>query len=192
LDLTALPMRENVIQIDYIYVKRLINSDPAAFKHIYNLYSEDLIGFLFKVLKSRKDAEEVLQDTFTKLWETRYNIDPEKQIRSYIFTIALNFARISLRKRKYNYNYIEYLKNVEKEEYSFQPEQDEFKILYNKALSKLPPERKKIYMLCRHENLSHKEIATQMNISTKTVENQMTKALKFLHTFLHHYKDIAF
>lgn len=185
-------MINQVVHIDCLLIKRLQNADVIAFRTIYDQYSKDLLGFLIRILQSKEDAEEAVQETFAKLWEKREFIEPQKSLRAYLFTVSLNFARVQLRKRKYNYNYLNYLKEEDAcEKFSFIPEKDEFKILYETAVSKLPQARKKIYLLCRHEKLSHKEIALQMNISTKTVENQMTKALRFLHDFLAPYKDVA-
>jgi RNA polymerase sigma-70 factor, ECF subfamily len=166
-------------KILFLNVKK---GDISSFNQLYNCYKIKLFNFVFRLLKNKEDAEEIVQDTFVKLWQNREAIDPEKISDNYIFTIARNNVLNALRKNHPPTNSIEEKSIIEpahnctEEEVLF----TDLSAYFQSIINKLPDKRKLIYNLSREKGYSNRKIAEELNISVKTVEVQMTKALKFL------------
>jgi RNA polymerase sigma-70 factor (ECF subfamily) len=144
-----------------------------------------LYRFAFGYLKSKAEAEELVQEVFTIIWEKRTELKEELSFKSFLFTIAFNIIRKHFRNKAY---FTEYFKKGISEDKDLQTSQ---KITYNslyqyinELVDKLPERRKEIFIKSRFEELSIKEIAETFKISHKTVENQLTDALKFIRTNL--------
>ncbi|MEL7588781.1 MAG: RNA polymerase sigma-70 factor [Prolixibacteraceae bacterium] len=165
-------------------VVRLRNGDMRAFDLVYEQYSHKLYSFICKILKNEAEAEEIVQEVFIKLWESRMNLEDNKLLNSYVFTIAYNHSIDLIRKRVNSNKYLDHLKNasVLQSTPSFigQIEYDELNRQVDKLVSQLPDRQKQIYRLHREEGLAYSEIAEKLGISVNTVGNHMTKALKYL------------
>jgi len=155
-----------------------------AFDRVYELYSHKLFSFVFKILKNEAEADDIVQEVFVKIWESRHNIEDYKLLNSYIFTIAYNNSIDLIRKRINNTKYLEHLRN-----YSViyttpnsisELEFNELNTQTEKLIANLPDRQKQVYLLHREEGLTYPEIAKQLGISKNTVENHMVKALKYL------------
>ncbi len=163
---------------------RLKNGDMLAFDRIYRHYSHKLYSFVFKILKNEAEAEDIVQEVFVKIWESRDRLEDHKLLNSFVFTIAYNHSIDLIRKRINNSKYLEHLKNssvfqnnattISEVEYNDLNEQVE------KLISNLPARQKQVYQLHREKGLTYPEIAEQLGISKNTVENHMVKALKYL------------
>lgn len=164
---------------------RLKEGDILAFDKVYDLYSHKLFSFVFKILKNEDEADDIVQEVFVKIWESRNKLNDYKLLNSYIFTIAYNNSIDLIRKRINNKKYIEYLKNSATVNFaSTTINQLEFNELSNnlkKIITQLPDRQKQVYLLHREKGLTYPEIAQQLGISKNTVENHMVKALKYLH-----------
>jgi len=171
--------------ITYELLTRLKNGDMLAFDWVYELYSHKLFSFVFKILKNEAEADDIVQEVFVKIWESRHKLEDYKLLNSYIFTIAYNNSIDLIRKRINNKKYLEHLKNSAV--VNVAPtviSQIEFNELNNQAeklIANLPERQKQVYVLHREEGLTYPEIAEQLGISKNTVENHMVKALKYLH-----------
>ena len=156
----------------------------AAFDAIYNLYCHKLHGFVFRYLKQEQDAEEIVQEVFIKIWETRAKIDVQASFESFLFTIAYNATISLLRKRVNETKSREYLKLLQQFDDGEQIiDEIVFKELSHKLqslLENLTPRQREIYLLSREEGLIHKEIAQKLNISENTVKNHLVSTLKYL------------
>jgi len=155
-----------------------------AFDRVYELYSHKLFSFVFKILKNEAEADDIVQEVFVKIWESRLKLEDYKLLNSYIFTIAYNNSIDLIRKRINNTKYLEHLKNsvvinVTPNVIS-QIEFNELNILAEKLISNLSERQKQVYLLHREEGLTYPEIAEKLGISKNTVENHMVKALKYL------------
>jgi RNA polymerase sigma-70 factor (ECF subfamily) len=154
----------------------------SAFDEMYSAYSRRLFLFTFSILKSREDAEEVVQNTFFKIWEQRKSIDSSQTLKAYIFTIAyhitIDILRLRLKEKKYRE------KILEKAAANYNMEESiEFGNLLeriNLIVKELPPRKLEIYQLSRVSHLSYQEIATKLGISVKTVENGINYAMNFI------------
>ena len=163
---------------------RLTNGDILAFDQVYELYSHKLFSFVFNILKNESEVDDIVQEVFVKIWESRSKLEDYKLLNSYIFTIAYNNSIDLIRKRINNNKYLEHLKysasiNLTPNIVS-QIEFDELKNQVEKLIANLPDRQKQVYLLHKEEGLTYPEIAEQLGISKNTVENHMVKALKYL------------
>lgn len=161
----------------------LKSGDFEAFDRLFNKYGKRLFGFAIGYLKSHEDAEELVQDIFVKVWENRSELDENQSFNSYLFTIAKNNILNHFRKKAHQQSYIEYIKQHTKLIHT----KTEDDIIYSeldaqtkKVIDQLPSRRRKIFLLSREQGYNNEEIAKRLNISKKTVENQITHALKFI------------
>ncbi len=156
----------------------------AAFDAIYNKYCHRLFKFVLLYLKQEEDAEEIVQEVFIKIWNSRNKIDVYASFKSFLFTIAYNETMSLLRKRVTEAKSREYLKSIQQIETSEQViDELQYKELDNRvqaSLQQLTPRQKEIFILSREEGLTHKEIAERLNISESTVNNHLVSTLKFL------------
>lgn len=173
----------------------LRNASKQCFEVLYHRYSGKLYNFLMKVSKGDTYmAEELVQRTFIKVWETREYINPEKSFISYLCTIAKNMLLNEFEHKTIQFIYEEYVK-VRSTENDNSTENDVDKNLLEEYIDKLtaqlPPKRREIFILSRKEGLSNKAIAKQLNISESTIETQLSKALSFMRSQLKsHYDQI--
>ena len=162
----------------------LFRSDILAFDRVYELYSHKLFSFVFRILKNEAEADDIVQEVFVKIWESRHKLEDYRLLNSYIFTIAYNNSIDLIRKKINNTKYLEHLKNSAT--INFSPtiiSQIEFNELNNQAeklIANLPERQKQVYLLHREAGLTYPEIAEKLGISKNTVENHMVKALKYL------------
>lgn len=161
-----------------------------AFDRVYELYSHKLFSFVFKILKNEAEADDIVQEVFVKIWESRHKLEDYKLLNSYIFTIAYNNSIDLIRKRINNTKYLEHLKNFAV--VNITPtvishiEFNELNTQAEKLIANLPERQKQVYLLHREEGLTYPEIAEQLGISKNTVENHMVKALKYLRHNIDH------
>ncbi len=156
----------------------------AAFDAIYNKYCHKLHKFVFMFLKHEEDAEEIVQEVFVKIWESRSKIDVYSSFESFLFTIAYNATMSLLRKRITEAKSREYLKSLQQIDTAEQVINEiQFKELDEKVqslLQQITSRQKEIYLLSREDGLTHKEIAQKLNISESTVNNHLVTTIKFL------------
>jgi len=169
-------------------VERLQKGDVEAFDLIYEKYSGKLYTFSLKYLKSKDEAEELVQSVFLKLWENYKNLRKESSFKSYLFTIAYNEICNLFRKR----NYLQKFVNDTLYESSQASSETENNIDYKSVLEqvqqiidKLPDRQRIIFMKSRNEGKSSKEIAEELGLSAGTVDNYISEALKFIRNQLH-------
>jgi len=155
-----------------------------AFDLIYEMFSHKLFSFVFKILKNEAEVDDIVQEVFVKIWESRNKLEDYKLLNSYIFTIAYNSSIDLIRKRISNEKYIEVLRNSSiiniAPSIISQIEYNELNAQVEKLISDLPDRQKQVYLLHREEGLTYPEIAEHLGISKNTVENHMVKALKYL------------
>lgn len=161
-------------------VSKLRHGNIEAFNHLFNTYSSRLYHFSYGYLKSTEDAEGIVQEVFMKVWERRSQLDKQLNFESYLFTIAFNAVKKHFRGKALLNRYIEYTVNDENQ-LDFNPiDYINLKELVNELVDKMPEKRKAVFIKSRFEGKSAKEIAEEMSISKKTVENHLNQALKFL------------
>ncbi len=160
---------------------RLIEGDAEAFEKIYYLYAERVYYFAIRYLKDESETEEIVQEVFTKIWESRHNIDPDKSFSGYILTTTKNTIFNENRKKINHQAYCTYIINyLQKNVQNLEDEiifRDLMEIV-NKTIAKLPTKRQEIFKLSRLQGLPYKEISKKLSISEKTIETHMRLALR--------------
>ena len=160
---------------------RLIEGDAKAFERIYYKYVERVYYFAIRYLKDESETEEIVQEVFTKIWESRLNIDPDMSFSGYLLTTTKNTIFNENRKKINHQAYCNYIisylqknmQNVE-DEIIYKDLMD----LLNKTIAELPPKRQEIFKLSRMQGLPYKEISRLLSISEKTIETHMRLALR--------------
>jgi RNA polymerase sigma-70 factor (ECF subfamily) len=161
-------------------LRRLKQDDEQAFDALFGHYSALVYRFAYGYLKARTDAEEIVQECFLKIWERRQQLRDDMPLKAYLFTTAHNAILNLLRRRQQHLRFQAYTSSFEPGQVENEADYTALETLYQAALEQLPPKRREIFMLSRQQGLSYPEIAAQLNLSVKTVEAQMTQALKFL------------
>ena len=157
-------------------------SRADAFDELYRTYSIRLYRFALSILKSGDDAEEVVQNTFFKIWDQRDKIQSSQALKPYIFTIAYHIIIDLIRSRLKEKKYREVILQKAIINYDIE-ESIEFGDLLDRIdsiVKDLPPRKLEIYQLSRINHLSHNEIAQKLGITIKTVENGITFSMNFI------------
>lgn len=160
--------------------------DEQAFEKIYQTYAGRLYGNLLKLVKSESIAQEILQDVFLKIWDSRTTIDTEKSFRSFLFKIAENkvfdYYRKAARDKK---KQAEFIANAlagydPGDETIFAEEKS---AILQKAIESLPAQRQQVFRLCKLEGKSYKEVSEQLGISVSTISDHIVKATKSIRDY---------
>lgn len=165
-------------------VSLLKKGNILAFDTIYERYGKRLYGFVLRYIKQESDAEEIVQEVFLKIWESRDKIDTYASFDSFLFTIAYNTTISLLRKRINEKKYLDQLQYrqqiVDSEELINEIHFKEINEQLTSLLDQLTPRQREIFRLSREQGLTHEEIAQNLNISRNTVKNHLVTALAFL------------
>jgi RNA polymerase sigma-70 factor, ECF subfamily len=171
--------------------KRIRIGDEQALELLFRKYYSRLCSYANKYVNDPEEAREIVQEVFIKIWERREDIDPEESLGPYLFRITCNNSINRLRHRKVVGKYAEIYKLVYVDNAEISPHESliasELTQNISKALKKIPPRCRQIFNLSRVDGLKYSEIAYTLNISVKTVEAQMSKALNILRLELRDY-----
>lgn len=168
-------------------ILRLIEGDEDAFCELYATYKNRLIYFAIRFLKSQEYAEDVFQDAFTVVWQSRRFINPDASFSSYLYTIMRNRILNQLRnaaneeklKESILSQALDYTEDTKREVML-----NDLKSLISHALQQLTPRQREIFEMSREAQLSHKEIADKLGISVNTVQEHISTSLKLIRTYL--------
>ena len=166
-----------------LLVSQLRNNDVKSFDILFENYSSKLYRFSFSLLKNHEDSKEIVQETFFRVWDKRREIDSSKSFKSFLFTISYHLIIDQLRLKLKDQEYRSFLKEYFKTEelrMNSEPDYETLNRQISAIVEELPAKRKQIFTMSREQDLSHKEIAAQLNITAKTVENQINLALKLI------------
>jgi len=162
---------------------QLIKKDKAAFELVFKKYFKNLHAYAFTILKDDEMAEEMVQQVFFKLWERSENLSFNSSIQAYLYKAVYHESLNYLKHRKVrsaHQLHIAYSMNTQGEQASKKVITKELETRLRTALNALPEQCRTIFQMSRFEELKYREIADRLNLSVKTVENQMGKALKIL------------
>lgn len=179
-------MAEQPIHSDKELIRKLKKGDIDSFNQIFYAYSSKLYHFAYGYLKSKEDAEEMVQEIFSKIWDKRADIKEEYEFRSYLFSIAFNYIKKHFRSKALINKYAEFAttNNPESEQIQEDVNYASLKIRVDQLVDQMPEKRKAVFFKSRIEGKNSKEIAAEMNISPSTVENHLNQALRFLRQHL--------
>ena len=164
--------------------------DVVAFEKVFKLYYSRLCNYAAGIVNDSDEAEEVVQQTMINLWEKRNTLEITTSFKSYLYRAVHNASLNKIRQSK-----VKQLYTIEKvyegehfaEQASHKVIQSELEQQIQTAIDKLPEQCRLVFKLSRFEDMKYAEIATHLDISIKTVENHMGKALKLLRGHLKDY-----
>ena len=179
------------MEIDILksYIKELRKGSHKAFNAIYDMYADKLYGFAFAHTKSREMANDLVQETFLKLWTMRESLSVEGSLQAMLFTMSHNKMidtfRAQLNKVEFE-DYIEFSENADLGDNAIEKKiyYDDFLKALKICKSQLPNRQMEIFEMSREHGKSIEEIALELKISEQTVKNQLTSAMKTLRTEL--------
>lgn len=163
----------------------LKQSNQKVIQILFDTYYASLCKTVNRIVHNTITTEDIVQDVFLKIWQKRNDLNIQISLKAYLHKMAINAALSHLRK-KYNTSSIDDASPQQMKKHAFKEvatqnmEFKELEMQVNDAINELPPKCREVFILSRYEELSYKEIAQEMGISPKTVENQMSKALKHL------------
>ena len=163
---------------DILLLKLIKQGDQIAFRHLFYQYADSLERFITYYIHDREKSQDLVLDIFTYIWENRQNVEIKLTLKAYLFQAARNKSFTYIRDKKIPV-YLEEMEGMEiVQNYDSELELQELHHLIEEAVSLLPDKCREIFRKSREENLTNKEIAGQLHISEKTVEGQITIALK--------------
>jgi RNA polymerase sigma-70 factor (ECF subfamily) len=157
--------------------------DEAAFEQVFKTYFKGLHAYACSMLKDETVAEEMVQNVFFKLWERMEQLSITGSLTAYLYRAVNNESLNYLKHQKVKLAYglfVSYRKEEQAESASGKLQLKELESRLYTALNDLPEQCRTIFQLSRFEEMRYREIAEQLGLSVKTVENQMGKALKIL------------
>ena len=163
-----------------------------SFEKIFSLYHKCIYNFCISLYQSPDDAEETVQKVFVALWEQREQVDENKPLGAYLYSIARYMIYNDFRRKVYKKAAFDHFafnspetNNSTKDDVLF----NELLTFLESHIEKLPERQREIIKLSRYEGLTYRQIAEQLNISENTVDTQIRRALDFLRDKLeNHYK----
>jgi len=168
-------------QADFQYLDGIRHHDHYAFTALYRKYFQGLVLVSDKYVKNLGVAKEIVQDVFLKMWEHPFDFDHVISLRSYLYRTVVNFSLNHIKRQKnISQHHIKIADEITYDSLDALHEEQELKLMIYKEIEGLPPQCKKVFKMSRFEGLKYREIAVLLEISEKTVENHMIKALKIL------------
>lgn len=166
----------------YNIVVQLKNDNSDAYKYMFRTFYLDLYNRAFKYTGKKEDAKDLVQSTFIKLWEKRKELIDNKPIEPLLYTIHRNncLDYVKLRKKMTGYLPGDPAIDTDMDTPYDQYISKELESKINRAVSELPSKCRQIFEHSRYNDLKYAEIAAKLNISVKTVENQISIALEKL------------
>jgi len=169
--------------------------DRTAFSRLYTQYLDHLYKYIFLFTKSPVTSEEIIQEVFIRIWESRERLDEVSSFRSYLFRAARNKAVDYTRQRQAEERVLTgYL--AEKKAAPETPQEAlDYKAYYHlvqEAIDRLPPRRQQIFRMNTEKGLSHDEIARELDISKSAVKNQLYEAYDFVRGYLSQNGEVSF
>ena len=174
-------------------IEGLKNKDKAVFDFVFGYYYTGLCAYTRRTVNDKDVAEDLVQDFFVRLWIDSSKIEITTSIKSYFFTSVKNRALNHLKHLKIKEKFDSRAMNGSNEEYNnWELTEPELTDLIEKGMQKLPPRCREIFMLSRFEGKDNGKIAEMFGISKRTVEIQISNALKILRTALSDYLPTIF
>lgn len=165
--------------------------DRTSFNRLYEIMYLPLCKYSNSILNDYEQTSELVQEVFIKIWETRERIDEESNFRAYMFQILHNACINHLRHLKVRKRYIDHIAFIANDLFSIDRDElveselvDRIKI----TIESLSPKCKEAFEMSRFQGMKYKQIAEVLNISQKTVESHVSKALKILRKNLDEFK----
>ncbi|WP_430810729.1 MULTISPECIES: RNA polymerase sigma factor [unclassified Carboxylicivirga] len=169
-------------QADELIIKGLRGDDHGALEQLYLQYARRLLLFVGTYLNCKDDSEEIVQEVFVKVWQKRHDLKANESLKSYLFTIAYNAIKKRFVKQQREAGLQKEYAGLfyDETDGAIQPDYETLMQQVNRLVEAMPEKRREIFRLCKKEGLSVQEAAAYLQVSEKTVKNQLTEAYRFL------------
>ncbi|ATL45809.1 RNA polymerase sigma-70 factor [Chitinophaga caeni] len=173
-------------KINELFVDMATNNDEESFRLLYDHCFVRVLRFSYSLTRSREVAEEITNDVFLHCWQKRASLQHIRNPEVYLFVVARNKA-IDFRRKQANFHHVDLLEDIHVE-IALESNPEEMMISAEMvrrlelSIEQLPPKCKMIYLLIKQYGLKYQEVANILNLSIKTVENQLSIAVKRLTT----------
>jgi RNA polymerase sigma-70 factor, ECF subfamily len=165
----------------YILKPQLVEqTKEELFRQFFDAYFERLFLYAYTLVRDRVEAKDVVQASYIKLWEKRSSVDFTRSAKAFLYTSVYHLSLNVNRNKKNQQRHQPNLAGKESESTVYSPEQKETLQRIRKAIDELPPRCKEVFLKSRMEGKKYADIAEELQVSEKTVEAQMGKALKYL------------
>lgn len=165
----------------------LQSGSEESFTRLFNTYNKDLCSYAYRILNNDQEAKEVVHITFCKIWDNRKNIDINESLKAYLYKSVYNNCITQLRKNKQYSKYVElglgdlyFNRIVQNPHAELKMIDSESRKIILSAIEELPERCREIFIKCKINGLTYPKVAEDLKISVKTVESQMSIALKRL------------
>lgn len=181
-------------------LQQIISGDESAFEKVYRFYYPRLNYFATQYLFDAEASKNIVQDVFTELWDKRESLQYDSNLNAWLFTVTKNKSLKVISQLKSRQNYDNHIKSrqldanykslsdFDTSNFVFEELQTQIQI----ALDRLPPACRKVFEMSRFEDKKNREIAEELNLSIKTVEAQISKALRSLKSDLKDYLPLFY
>lgn len=184
----------NGLTLERDLLTKIAERDEIAFRTVYDQYHKKIYTFSLRLLKSKQMAEEVVQESFLKIWMMGDALNKISNIEAYLVTLARNRSLDALRKQQRESKAGFTNSNLWTEEHNETEEAillNDTRGLLQSGIELLPPQQKLIYQLCHQEGLKYEEAAEKLNLSPLTIKTHMQHALRFLRAYVLKNSDMA-
>lgn len=168
--------------------RHVSDMDERLFSDLYDRYHSLLYGYVLSLVKVSEIAEDIVHEIFVRLWTKRQTLAIHTSLEAYVFRMAHNLAIDVVKKAADDRRLrTKILMSMSLRSELQEPLPIELKwhdSLLNEALESLPPQRRRVFQLCRSEHKSYNEVASELGISRNTVKEHMVKAVQSLRSFL--------
>lgn len=180
---------------DQQWLDALRGGDETALRSIFDRHYPLLLGDVYRIVPDEALCQDLAQEVFVELWRKRGELDIHTSLRAYLRRAAINKALNHIKaNRRISFDEPDELRNTAdttERDIREQAVQESLEAALHRAIEALPEKCRLVFSLSRFENLSHREIAEKLDISVKTIENQITKAMKLLRQALLEYRDLS-
>ena len=170
-------MTETSLYDEQELMRRVARGDEDAFRRLYNQFQPFLATHIFRITDSRELTEEIIQDVFLKIWQTRENLYEIRSFKAYLLVISKNHALNAIKKIAREFDlllkYTLENKPAEMEDYK-----SAYYSLLDEAIDNLSTRQKEVYLLSRHERLTYQQIADKIGIGKESVKTHIELAIK--------------
>ncbi len=169
----------------------LHDQDAKGMEILFKKYYEQLCLSGYRYIRDKQKVEDIVQELFYELWKKRANINITSSLNSYLKTAVRNRSFNFIKSQRIDFAEEEELKSFTSGENTTQEDMEttELETYINSVIDSLPEKCRMVFVLSRIDELSYKEIAEKLQISTKTVENQISKALKILRVKVSEFRE---
>ncbi len=171
-------------------IVRLKNGDQIAFELLFHFYYPGLVMYSTQFTADRMEAEEIVQDFFVRFWQKHQQIIPSDTLKHYLFLSVKNGSLNFLKHKKIEEKYIRSMTELSNHHLVYDPDlyiASELQEKIKNAIDLLPEKCREIFIMSRMRGMKNEEIATELNLSKRTVETQISNALKVLRVELKDY-----